>query len=175
MKKATQRPLRLLFKCHTCDEEEDPNRAYTRSYDLIAHLVNKHRLFPMSIRHNVPYQAVKSDLRLATAEEMIKYRDVSNHRRKNTDERPLAGEASASCTTVELEAPSETGRRNKVKKSKGKRPPSDNRREGHEARNRSGHSTDARKGEICADTRKKKKRVGALKDSSREINSRREE
>jgi len=106
MKKATQRPSRSLFKCQTLDEEEDRNLAYTRSYGLIAHLVNKHRLFLMNIRHNAPYNAVKSDLRPATAEEMIKYKDASSHRRKNAEERSSAGEASASCTTVEPEAPS---------------------------------------------------------------------
>jgi len=40
MAKTTQRPVRLLFKCQRCDEEEEKDRAYTRSYDLVAHLVN---------------------------------------------------------------------------------------------------------------------------------------
>jgi len=54
MKKNTQRPSKLLFKCQTFDEMEDRDRAYTRSYYLVAHLVNKHKLFPMNIRHNAP-------------------------------------------------------------------------------------------------------------------------
>jgi len=103
-------------------------------------------MFPMNIRHNAPYNAVKTDLRPATAEEMIKYKDASSHRRKNAKERSSAGEASASCTTVEPEAPSGTSRGREAKKEKGEQPPSDDKREGHESRNRGGNSTEAHKG-----------------------------
>jgi len=105
MTKTTQRPERFLIKCQRCDEEEDRDCAYTRSYDLVAHLVNKHKLYLISIRHNAPYLAVRSDLRPATAEEAAKHKDANNHRRKKMDERASTGEASASGTTVEPEAP----------------------------------------------------------------------
>jgi len=105
MTKTTQRPVRLSFKCQRCDEEEDRNRAYTPSYDLVAHLVNKHKLFPISIRHNAPYLAVKSDLRPATAEEAAKYKNAINHWRKKADKRASTGETRVSGTTVEPEAP----------------------------------------------------------------------
>jgi len=105
MTKTTQRPVRLLFKCQRWDEEKEKDRAYTRLYDLVAHLFNKHKLFPISIRHNAPYLAVKSDLRPATAEETAKYKDANNHRRKKADDRASTGEASASGTTVENEVP----------------------------------------------------------------------
>jgi len=124
MPKMTQRPVRLLFKCQRCDKEEEKYRAYTRSYDLVAHLVNKHQHFPISIRHNAPYLAVKSDLRPATAEETAKYKDANNHRRKKTDERVSTGEASASGTTVETEAPPEPSQECEARKNKGEQGPS---------------------------------------------------
>jgi len=119
MTKTTQRPVSLLFKCQRCDEEEDRDRAYTRSGDLVAHFVNKHKLYPVSIRHNAPYLAVKSDLRPATAEETAKYKDANNHRRKKADERASTGEASASGTTVEPEAPAGTSHERERRESKG--------------------------------------------------------
>jgi len=50
-------------------------------------------MYPISIKHNAPYLAVKSDLRLATAEETAKYKDANKHRRKTE---ASTGEASAS-------------------------------------------------------------------------------
>jgi len=59
MTKTTQRPVRLLFKCQPCDEIEDRDRTYTRSYDPVAHLVNTHNLYPISIKHNATYLPLK--------------------------------------------------------------------------------------------------------------------
>jgi len=102
MTKTGQRPTRLLFQCQPCDEVEDRDQKYTRSYDLIAHLVSTHGMYPIGIKHITPYIAVKSDLRPATAEEMAKNKDANKHRRKPE---ASTGKASASGTTVEQEAP----------------------------------------------------------------------
>jgi len=68
-------------------------------------------MYPISIKHNAPYLAVQSDLRLATAEETAKYKDANKHRRKTE---ASTGEASASGTTVEQGSVKEIGtRRNK--------------------------------------------------------------
>jgi len=119
MTKTTQRPVRLLFKCQPCDEIEERDRTYTRSYDLIAHLVNTHDLYPINIKHNATYLPLKSDLRPATAEEMIKYKDASRHGRKRATETVSTGEASASGTTLEPEGAVGTSRRGDPRKSKG--------------------------------------------------------
>jgi len=119
MMKTTQQLVRLLFKCQRCDEEEEHDRAYTRSYDLVAHLVNKHKLFPISIRYNAPYLAIKTDLRPATAEEAAKYKDANNHRRKKADERASTRETSASGTTIEPEAPKGPSYDREARKKKG--------------------------------------------------------
>jgi len=65
--------------------------------------VNTHNLYPISIKHNAPYLAVKSDLRPATAEETAKYKDANKHGRKRTTGTASTGAASASRTTVERE------------------------------------------------------------------------
>jgi len=103
MAKTTQKPTRLLFKCQPCDEIEERDRTYTRSYDLVAHLVNTHSLYPMSIKHNATYIPAKSDLRPATAEEISKHKDANKHGKKRAPETASTGEASASVTTLEPE------------------------------------------------------------------------
>jgi len=86
MAKNTQRTTRLLFKCQPCDEINGRDRTYTRSYDLIAHLVNTHDQYTISIKHNATYLPLKADLRPATAEEILKYKDANKHGRKRAAE-----------------------------------------------------------------------------------------
>jgi len=119
MAKNTQRTTKLAFKCQPCDEFSGRDRTYTRSYDLIAHLVNTHDLYPTSIKHNVTYLPLKTDLRTATADEIAKYKDASRHGRKKGAETTSAGEASASVTTVEPEGTTGTGKVGESRKSKG--------------------------------------------------------
>jgi len=103
MTKTTQKVTRLFFKCQPCDKFNGRDRTYTRSYDLVAHLVNTHDLYPVSIKHNATYLPLKSDLRPATAEEVLKYKDANKHGRKRTPGAVLTGEATASGTTLESE------------------------------------------------------------------------
>jgi len=146
MKKTTQRPSKLLFKCQTCDEVEDRARANTRSYDLVAHLVNKHKLFPMSIRHNAPYAALKSDLRPATAEESAKYKDANGHRRKKVDEGASTGEPSARTTTVVIEVPQGSGHDSDKSTGKSERLAKGDKRKDRERGHEGKHRDDGDKG-----------------------------
>jgi len=107
-----------LFKCQPCDEIEDRDRTYTRSYDLVAHLVNTHKLYPISIKHNATYLPLKSDLRAATAEEILKYKDANKHGRKRAAESVSTGEANASGMTLEPEALASTSREREARKEK---------------------------------------------------------
>jgi len=119
MTKTTQRPVRLLFKCQPCDEIEDRDRTYTRSYDLVAHLVNTHKLYPISIKHNATYLPLKSGLCAATAEEILKYKDANKHGRKRVAESVSTGEVSASGTALEPEGLAGTNREREARKEKG--------------------------------------------------------
>jgi len=162
MTKTTQRTTRLLFKCQPCDEIEDRDRTYTRSYDLVAHLVNTHSQYPISIRHNATYLPLKSDLRPATAEEILKYKDANKHGRKRAPETASTGEASASGTTLEPEGFGDPSKEREVRKSKGELQPTYDKgtkrdrgratkaREDKESRRDSSHD-DARKARETAD------------------------
>jgi len=119
MTKTTQKATRLFFKCQPCDEIEDRDRTYTRSYDLVAHLVNTHKLYPVSIKHNATYLPLKSDLRAATVEEILKYKDANKHGRKRAAESTSTGEVNASGTAAEPEAPTGTSGEREGRKDKG--------------------------------------------------------
>jgi len=123
MTKTTQKPPLLLFKCQPCDEIEERDRTYTRSYDLVAHLVNTHSLYPMNIKHNVTYLPVKSDLRPATAEEISKHKDANKHSRKRVPETASTGEASVSGTTIEPERLRGPSKEREARRSKGESQP----------------------------------------------------
>jgi len=73
----------------------------------------------MSIRHNATYLPVKSDLRSATAEETIKYKDANKHGHKKAADTASTGEASASCTTMEPEGAAETNKGGEPRRSRG--------------------------------------------------------
>jgi len=72
--KKTAKKTEFEYKCYPCRKQEDKARSYTRSYDLILHMVNTHRKYPLDARHNTYYAANGSDLRDATEEEIEKYR-----------------------------------------------------------------------------------------------------
>jgi len=118
MTKTTQKATRLFFKCQPCDEIEDRDRTYTRSYDLVAHLVNTHKLYPVSIKHNATYLPLKSDLRAATVEEILKYKDANKHGRKRAAESTSTGQVSASGTATEPEGLAGTSGEREVRREK---------------------------------------------------------
>jgi len=119
MTKDFQRTTRLLFKCQPCDEIEDRDRTYTRSYDLVAHLVNTHDLYPISTKHNATYLPLKSDLRPATAEDILKYKDANRHGRKKAAGAASTGEASVSGTIIEPVGLVGKGKEGEPRSSKG--------------------------------------------------------
>jgi len=123
MSKNVQRTAKLAFKCQPCDEFNSRDRTYTRSYDLVAHLVNTHDVYPASIKHNATYLPLKSDLRPATAEEVLKYKDANKHGRKRTTGAASTGEASASGTTLETESGAGVNKERVAQKSKEEKPP----------------------------------------------------
>jgi len=43
------------YRCIPCQEQEDKARSYIRSYDLVLHMVNTHRKFPIDVKHNAYY------------------------------------------------------------------------------------------------------------------------
>jgi len=62
MKKAAKK-TEFEYKCFPCRKQDDKARSYTRSYDLILHMVNTHSKYPNDVRHNAYYAADGSDLR----------------------------------------------------------------------------------------------------------------
>jgi len=152
MTKNTQRMSRLLFKCQPCDEINGRDRTYTRSYDLIAHLVNTHDQYPISIKHNATYLPLKVDLRPATAEEISKYKDENKHGRKKAAETASTGEASASGTTLAPEG------------NAGKRKGCEPRRVKGESAPAADQGVKKERGQ--ANKGRDKKRAGSRKDSS---------
>jgi len=123
MAKNIQRTLRLLFKCQPCDEINGRDRTYTRSYDLIAHLVNTHDQYPISIKHNATYLPLKADRRPATAEEILKYKDANKHGRKRAVETASKGKASVSGTALVPEGSAGKGKRCEPRRVKGEPAP----------------------------------------------------
>jgi len=73
----------------------------------------------ISIKHNATYLPLKSDLRLATAEEILKYKDANKHGRKRAPGTASTGEASASGTTLEPEGLAGPSKEHNARKSKG--------------------------------------------------------
>jgi len=85
------------YRCYPCRRQEDKARLYTRSYDLILHMVNMHRKYPVDVKHNAYYAVDGSDLRDATEEEIVKYRLAAAHKCKKPDVE-LTGDRSKSTT-----------------------------------------------------------------------------
>jgi len=100
------------YGCFICHKQDDKARTYTRSYDLILHMVNTHRKFPVEARHNAFYAADGSDVRDATREEVEKYRLAVAHKRRKP-ETESSCEKSGSTTTVRPVDPDETTRARK--------------------------------------------------------------
>jgi len=92
------------YRCFPCPKQDDKVRSYTRSYDLILHMVNTHRKFPVDAKHNAYYAADGSDLRDATGEEIEKYRQAAAHKHRKPD-------AESSCEKSESATMTHPGRK----------------------------------------------------------------
>jgi len=88
MKKAATKKMDLEYGCFPCLKQDEKARCYTKSYDLILHMVNTHRKLPVGAKRNAYYAADGTDLRDATKEEIEKYRLAAMHKRKKPDADP---------------------------------------------------------------------------------------
>jgi len=96
------------YICFPSWKEDGRDRPYSRSYDLIAHMVNVHQKYPGGAKNSAAYRTDNSDVRDATAEEITGYRDANKHCRKKWEEASSLGEPSRSSTRVEPEAPAKS-------------------------------------------------------------------
>jgi len=102
--KRTMKKADFVYKCFTCLKQDGKKVTYTRSYDLILHMVNTHEKFPVEVRHNTLYAADGSDLRDATAEEIEKYGLAAAHKKR----RPEADSTNATASAATRDANKET-------------------------------------------------------------------
>jgi len=99
MKKAAKN-TDLVYRCFLCLKQDDKARLYTRSYDLILHMVNTHKKYPNDVKHNTFYPADGTNLRDATAEEVKKYRLAATHKRRRPEvEAPRDKTETTACAT----------------------------------------------------------------------------
>jgi len=68
-------------------------------YDLILHMVNTHRKFPVDAKHNAYYAADGSDLRDATRDEIKKYRLAAAHKRRKPEAESFCEKSESATTT----------------------------------------------------------------------------
>jgi len=89
---------KIGYVCFPCWKETGRDRPYSRSYDLIAHMVNAHGKYPEGAVKKAAYSTDGSNVRDATEEEFIRYRDANKHRRKKLDEKCSSSEPGQSGT-----------------------------------------------------------------------------
>jgi len=95
--KKTARKTDFKYRCFPCRKQDDRAWSYTRSCDLILHMVNTHK------QHNAYYAADGSDLRDATEEERKKYRLAALHKQKKPEAESTCGK-SGSATVMTHES-----------------------------------------------------------------------
>jgi len=93
------------YVCYPCWKENGHEKPYSRSYDLIAHIVNMHEKYPDGAVNKTAYSTDGTNVRDTTEEEKVRYRDANKHRRKKVDEKYLSGESRRSRNEVPAEAP----------------------------------------------------------------------
>jgi len=76
----------------------EETKPYSRSYDLIAHMVNAQGKYPAAATSSTNYSADGSDGRDATAEEKTRYLNANQHKRKKAVDAPSSDEQSRSTT-----------------------------------------------------------------------------
>jgi len=75
------------YVCYPCWKENGREKPYSRSYDLIAHMVNVHEKYPDGAVNKAAYSTDGSNVRDATEEEKVRYCDANKHCRKKVDEK----------------------------------------------------------------------------------------
>jgi len=88
------------YVCYPCWKENGREKPYSQSYDLIAHMVNVHEKYLDGAVNKAAYSTDGSNVRDATEEEKVRYRDANKHRRKKVDEKSSSSEPSASKTIL---------------------------------------------------------------------------
>jgi len=114
--KKTLRKTEFEYRCLPCRKQDDKARSYTRSYDLILHMVNTHKKFPTDAKHNVYYEADGSDLRDATPEEKEKYRLAALHKRKKPEAESSGGKSESTTAAQENKSKVEEKRNSDAKR-----------------------------------------------------------
>jgi len=84
------------YVCYPCWKKNGSEKPYSRSYDLFAHMVNVHEKYPDGAVNKAAYSTDGSNVRDATEEEKVRYRDANKHSRKKVDEKSSSSEPSAS-------------------------------------------------------------------------------
>jgi len=142
MKKAAAKKPEWEYRCFTCLKQDDKARKYTRSYDLLLHMVNTHRKFPVDAKHNTYYAADGSDIRDATREEIEKYRLAALHKRKKPDA-DAGAKSGSSASGVRLSGPESERPRRMDDRSRGRESSRDRERD-RGSRNREAERKDSR-------------------------------
>jgi len=93
------------YVCYPCWKENGREKPYSRSYDLIAHMVNVHEKYPDGAVNKAAYLTDGSNVHDATEEEKVRYRDANKHRPKKVDEKSSFSEPSVSNTVLLTGAP----------------------------------------------------------------------
>jgi len=93
------------YVCFPCWKEDGRDRPYSRSYDLIAHMVNVHGKYTDNAINNTAYRTDGSDVRDATAEEKLRYLDANKHKRKKATSTVTSSEIGKSDTAADPEIP----------------------------------------------------------------------
>jgi len=139
------------YVCFPCWKEDGRDCPYSRSYDLIAHMVNVHGKFTDSAINNTAYRTDGSDVRDATAEEKLRYFDANKHKRKKATSTVEPAETSKSDMAVGAEVPVKPlpipsrGEQRARDMSSGDGPRSDSKRTGRERTDRKDERGDSGK------------------------------
>jgi len=83
------------YVCYPCWKENGREKPYSRSYDLIAQMVNVHEKYPDGAMNKAAYLTDGSNVGDATEKEKVRYRDANKHRRKKVDEKSSSSELPA--------------------------------------------------------------------------------
>jgi len=99
--KKTLKKTDFKYRCFPCRKQDDKARSYTRSYDLILHMVNTHKKFPTDAKPNAYYEADSSDPRDATPEEREKYCLGALHKRKKPEAESSCGKSGSTTAAAQ--------------------------------------------------------------------------
>jgi len=152
MKKAAKKP-EWEYRCFPCQEQDDKARKYTRSYNLVLHMMNTHRKFSIDAKHNAYYAADGSDVRDATREEIEKYHLTALHKPKKLDADAAGGKSGSSTSVVRAGKEDKDSPQKRDEKTRGRNSSRDRKRD-RGSRNREAEMKDNRTS--SRDAKKKK-------------------